>query len=206
MIKKQQRRIALITACAFLFLLHLTSLPIQAENAPDRTGTTIESSEPAPAFIEEELAANYQSNRRSIAPIVLISAGIVAVAAILFLVVLKSDYNIVGTWLITISYDNDDYEYDSISVFSGDKKSGTLSDNHNGTGTYSVENKDVTFSLLWPNGNSSTFSGQFTSKNRMTGTFSEKAGWTGTWVAINNYTAASLPNIKTRSSSKGPGR
>jgi hypothetical protein len=206
MIKKQQRRIALITACAFLFLLQSSSLPMQAKNAPDRTGTTMESSEPAPAFIEEELAVNHQSYKRSFAPVILISAGIVAVAAILILVVLKSDYNIVGTWLITVSYDNDDYQFDSITVFKGDKKSGTLSDNHDGSGTYSVENKNVTFSLLWPNNNSSTFSGQFTSKNRMNGTFSEKSGWTGTWVAINNYSAASLPNIKTRSSSKGPGR
>ncbi|TFG75544.1 MAG: hypothetical protein E4H23_10630 [Chrysiogenales bacterium] len=36
MIKKHQKRIALITACAFLFLLHLSSLAMQAENAPDR--------------------------------------------------------------------------------------------------------------------------------------------------------------------------
>ena len=57
--------------------------------------------EQGPRFIEEEGDSGYLAKKKSILPIILIGVGVVAVAAVLFLVVLKTSYDIVGTWTET---------------------------------------------------------------------------------------------------------
>jgi hypothetical protein len=204
MIKKQQKWIALLVVCTFMWLLQVSTMPVAAANAPEQISSA--RAEKAPRFIEEEGDSSYQVKKKSILPIILIGVGVVAVAAVLFLVVLKTSYDITGTWTIHVTYDGDDYVFDALTVFKGDKKSGTTSDNWSGTGTYTVDVKKVTFTLRWPNGNTSTFTGQFDAKDKMSGRFHESHNFDGPWTAVRGASTASLPKLKNATKSNGPGR
>jgi len=127
------------------------------------------------------------------------------VAIVLVLVIFKTQYDIVGTWTIHLIYDNDDNEWDSITVFSGNKKSGTTLDNYDASGTYTVDGKNVTFTLSWSN-TIITFTGQFDGKDKMSGSFNEASKWTGTWTAVRGASNASVPKLKTKGINKGPAR
>jgi hypothetical protein len=204
MIKKQQKWIALLVALTFVWLLQVSTMPVAAASAPEQIASA--SAEQAPGFIEQEGTSSYQAKKKSILPVILIGVGVVAVAAVLFLVVLKTKYDIVGTWTIHVAYDGDDYTFDSITVFTGDKKSGTTADDWSGTGTYTVDGKNVTFTLRWPNDNTSTFTGQFDGKDKMSGRFHETNNFDGPWTAVRGASAASLPKLKNTGTNKGPGR
>jgi hypothetical protein len=204
MIKKQQKWIALLVTLTFMWLLQVSVMPLAAANAPEQISSA--STEQGPRFIEEEDNGGYHAKKSSIMPIILIGVGVVAVAAILFLVVLKTSYNIVGTWS----------EADTIVsgtttiTFSGDKKSGTLSMlEYSDTGTYTVDSKTVHFesstvgySYLW------VYDGQFDSKDKMSGTVKVYEGTAvtdeGTWSATRmaTTTASGKLPLATRSARK----
>ena len=96
MIKKQQKWIALLVTLTFMGLLQVSTMPMTAANAPEQISSA--NSEQAPNFIEEEGDSSYQSKKKSIMPVILIGVGVAAVAAVLFLVVLKTKYDITGAW------------------------------------------------------------------------------------------------------------
>ena len=202
MIKKQQKWIALLVTLTFVWLLQVSAMPIAAANAEVQMSAA--GNEQGPRYIEEEGNSGNLIKKKSILPYVLIGVGVVAVAAVLFLVVLKTSDDIRGTWTVHITYDGDDYEWDTTPVFTGDKKSGTTTDNWSGTGTYTVDGKNVTFSLHWPNNNTSTFTGQFDTKDTMSGRFHETAEWDGDWTAVRVASGASLPAVKNLAEKRGP--
>jgi hypothetical protein len=163
MIKKQQKWIALLVTLAFVWLLQISTMPVAAASAPEQISSA--GSEQGPRFIEEEGGSGYHARKKSILPVILIGVGVVAIAAVLFLVVLKTTYDIVGTW---------DFNYTSVSpaktwtwtmVFSGDKQSGTF-DDAGDTGTYTVDGKNVSISYDdWD----INLTGQFDGKDKMSG-------------------------------------
>jgi hypothetical protein len=201
----KKRVIALFVAFAFLSLLAASTMPLRADQTPDRAGTAVCSPERGPGFVEEEGYGSAPA-KRSIVPMILIGVGVAALAAVLVLVVFKTKYDIAGSWSLHATYDDDDYVYDSIIVFSGDKKSGTTTDNWGGSGTYSVDGKKVSFTIRWPNDNTSTYTGTFDGKDKMNGRFHESVGFDGPWTAVRAATTAGLPKLKTTGSRRGPGK
>jgi hypothetical protein len=167
MIKKQQKWIALLVTLTFVWLLQVSTMPVAAANAPEQISSA--SKEQGPSFIEEEGSSGYQAPKKSILPIILIGVGVAAVAAVLFLVVLKTNYDILGTWVET----NTIYLPKPVNItFSGTKKSGTLTmQEYIDTGTYTVDGKTVHFEFKatgytynW------IFDGQFQTKDKISGT------------------------------------
>jgi hypothetical protein len=184
--KNYKKLIAMTVIFTFLALLQISAMPLRAEQAPAATGTTIENPEQAPNFIEEEGGSGYQAKKKSIVPVILIGLGVVAVAAVLFLVVLKTKYDIIGSWSET----NTIWTLGATTIiFSGDKKAGTLTlQGFSDTGAYTVDGKTVHFEFHatgqtynW------VYDGQFDSKDKMSGTVkfmqNNVVSSTGTWTA-----------------------
>jgi len=183
MIKKQQKWIALLVVCTFMGLLQVSTMPVAAANAPEQISSA--NTEQGPNFIEEEDEGGYQAKKKSILPIILIGVGVVAVAAVLFLVVLKTSYDITGTWQLTYTWD-DGYTGSASITFNGDKKSGTFYiGSYNGS--YAVDGKNV----VWTYTSGTEYSGAFTDKETMSGTMMSWAGDPGTWSARKQSSSAS---------------
>ena len=175
MIKKQQKWIALLVTLTFLGLLQVSTMPMAAANAPEQISSA--SAEQAPSFIEEEGNSSYQAKKKSILPVILIGVGVAAVAAILFLVVLKTKYDITGIWTISVNWTHPVITGSFDATFTGDKKSGTTLSGSN-SGVYSVSGKDATFNF-----SSGQYSGTFSSKTTMSGTMHNNSGNSGTFTA-----------------------
>lgn len=190
--KTHKKMIAMFVALAFLALLHASTAPLRAEQAPDQSGIAVTSAEQGPGFIEEEGYGSAPA-KKSIVPIILIGLGVAALAAVLVLVVLKTKYDIVGTW----NLDNTIWNLESTAViFSGDKKSGTIAlEKYIDTGSYTVAGKTVHFefkaagySYNW------VHDGQFDGKDKMSGTVkyyvNNVVSSTGTFTATRIASAA----------------
>jgi hypothetical protein len=178
--------IALFVAFAFLSLLHVSTMPLHADQAPDQAGTTVSSPEQAPSFIEEE---GYGSSpaKKSMMPVILIGLGVAVVAAVLVLVVFKTKYDIVGTWTMTVHWTSPVISGSYETTFTGDKKSGTCSALSN-TGTYTVSGSDAKWNL-----SAATYTGKFSSKTAISGTMSNTSGNSGTFTATKNASTTSIP-------------
>ena len=203
MIKKQQKWIALFVTLTFVWLLQISTMPMAAASAPELTSST--SNDQGPRFIEEEGDSGYQAPKKSILPVILIGVGVVALAAVLFLVVLKTSYDIVGTWEFNYTSTAPAKTWTWTLVFSGDKKSGTFVDAGD-TGTYTVDGKNVTIRYNAPWDNNIAISGaKFDGKDTMSGTatFTDlKVGgidvFSATWTATRagSTAAASKPQAE----------
>jgi hypothetical protein len=184
MIKKQQKWIALLVTLTFVWLLQVSVMPLNAANAPEQISSV--NNEQGPHFIEEEGDSGYQTRKKSILPIILIGVGVVAVAAVLFLVVLKTSYDITGDWTVNYTWDQGGSGSTTIT-FSGDKKSGTfITASYNGT--YTVDSKNV----QWTYTSGTKYTGTFSDKQNMSGTILSYSGSTGTWTATKKATTASF--------------
>jgi hypothetical protein len=204
MMKKQQRWIALLVVLTFAWLLQVTAMPMAAADAAERVAAA--GAEQGPAFVEQEKAAAFQVRKKSIVPVLLIGAGVVVVAAVLLLVVFKTSYDIVGEWRYSWKWagEADWSETNQSLVFSGDKKSGTLTI-WGYPGTYTVDGKNVTFRFnYYENGpNDYTVNtGTFDGKDKISGTWVLIAsGNTGAFEAVRGSAAAGIkpPHISSRS-------
>jgi hypothetical protein len=165
MIKKQQKWIALLVTLTFVWLLQVSTMPLAAASTTEQIGSA--NAEQSPRFIEEEGDGGYQAKKKSIMPIILIGVGVVAVAAVLFLVVLKTKYDITGNWNIAFSATNTTKNWTWTLTFTGDKKTGTWSDNYGDTGTYTVDGKNVSWKFDDFN---ITCTGTFSNKDAISGT------------------------------------
>ena len=189
MIKKKQKWIALLVTLTFVWLLQVSTMPLAAAGSNEHIAST--SVEPGPDFYE---AAGHQSApaaKKSILPYVLIGVGVVAVAAVLFLVVLKTDYDITGSWDFSFILGSETMDF--TIVFSGSKSAGTFQflEIPSNTGPYTVDGKNVT--MTFNNYPASEFKGQFTGKDKMSGTLND-GGKNWRWVAV-RFASASTDRL-----------
>jgi hypothetical protein len=166
MIKKQQKWIAFLVILTFVWLLQVSAMPMAAAVATEQIASA--NTESAPDFYEAIAQNAAPAKKKSILPLVIIGVGVVAVAAVLFLVVLKTSYDITGEW--TMNYQIPEWPLATYPItFTGDKKAGTAS--MNGTnGTYIVDGKNVIINLI-QNSNRWEFIGKFTTKDCLEGDF-----------------------------------
>ena len=166
MIKKQQKWIALLVTLTFVWLLQVSAMPLTASGTSEQV--TSSHAEQGPNFVERAGAAGSPAAKKSILPYVLIGVGVVAVAAVLFLVVLKTNYDISGEWTMNYSWSGSPLNTYPITL-SGDKKSGNAV-LHTTSGTYAVDGKKVTINTYQGTGKWE-FIGEFKSKVRIEGDF-----------------------------------
>lgn len=190
MLKKEQKRIAWLVILAFAWMMQVAAMPL---TAAEGTG-----------FVEVAGAETVPAKSRSILPLVLIGVGVVAAAAVLFLVVLKTNYDILGTWTVDWQFTSKGGSMGVFTIiFSGTKESGTLTISYGGGGTYTVDGKNVTW-VLSSEDPSFIWTGQFDSKDTMSGTISWSAkGFSGTWTAT-RAAAVSLPGFTPAGADKQP--
>jgi hypothetical protein len=190
---KQQKWVAVLVVFAFVWLLQVSAMPMAAADAQAKIAAA--GSEQGPRYIEEEGAGGFVGKKKSILPVLLIGLGVVAVAAVLVLVVFKSGYDITGNWLYSWKWqgDTDWAEINQLAVFSGGKKSGTLTI-FGVHGDYTVDGKDVTFTINYleygPN-DYVTNTGSFVSKDKITGTWLyTDGGWGGPFEMVRSGSTA----------------
>ncbi len=181
MLKKQNKWIALTVILAFAWMMQVSNMPLTAADATEHDYSAAAGQ--GQNFVEVAGSAGAAAKSKSILPLVLIGVGVIAVAAVLFLVVLKS-YDILGTWTVTWTFTSGYTGSGSSScVFTGTKKSGTVAGFYGDSGPYSVDGKKVTWTLSSYDPGF-TWSGQFDSKDTMSGTVVLPAeGVNGTWTA-----------------------
>ena len=183
MLKKRQKWIALPLALAFAWMAQFSAMPLAAAGASAATAAA--SAEQAPNYVEVPGHGASPAKSKSILPIVLIGAGVVAVAAVLFLVVLKTKYDILGNWMVTWNFTSGYAASGTVPcVFTGTKESGTVSGFYGDSGPYSVDGKNVTWTL---SSYDPTFkwTGRFDTKDTMSGTLEMPSeGVKGTWTAV----------------------
>lgn len=166
MIKKRQKWIALLVTLTFVWLLQVSTMPLTAAGTTEQVSST--NTEQGPGFFESIEQDASPAKKKSSLPIVLIGVGIVAVAAVLFLVVLKTNYDITGEW--TLNYLMPGWPLSTYPLTcTGDKKTGTAATNLI-SGEYSVDGKKVTINL-YQSTSRWEFIGEFKSKVRIEGDF-----------------------------------
>jgi hypothetical protein len=179
MIKKQQKWIALLVTLTFVWLLQVSTMPVAAASRTEQVSSA--NAEQAPGFIEQEGDSGYAAKKKSILPIVLIGVGVVAVAAVLFLVVLKTKYDITGDWDYKWRNSGDTNWTTHELIFAGSKSSGTVTyfwGTNNVSGTYTVNGKKLAYSWTYTTGGTVSASGDFQTKDKVTGT------WTATGTSL----------------------
>jgi len=167
--QRNSRLIAVSLVITFLCLLQVSVAPLQAQSASSTTKMDVNKSK-APGFIEEEGSSGRRYKKKGSAmPIILGLVAVGALAAVLFLVVLKTKYEIMGTWDVSVTMPAGWNVWESEFVFSGTKESGTFNEVGD-TGTYTVDGKNVRFSYNTATTINWVFTGTFTDKNTITGT------------------------------------
>ena len=195
LIKIHKKAITLILIATFFYLIQITAMPLGAETPRASGDETMSSAGNETGLIEQEASAGYAKKKSSVLPIIIGVVAVGAIAAVLVLVVFKTKYDITGTWSETDTI----VSGTTAIVFSGDKKSGTVSlqPTYIDTGTYTVSSKTVHFeyhaagyTYNW------VYDGQFDSKDAMSGTVKYVPGGsgttsTGTWSATRSTTTTS---------------
>ena len=206
--KKMKRPIALYVALAFFALVQISAMPLRADRAPEPVVTAGE--ELAPNFVEQPASAAPAAKKKNIVPIILIGVGVVAVAAVLFLVVLKTKYDLRGTWTLTRSADFWWIHNPRTFVFEGaSRASGTMTiSGFADDGPWTADGKNVSFTAttdasdyLW------TFTGTFTDKDTLSGTVNyhdENYDIDGTWSAVRSGAAPATQPQPAFASEKKP--
>jgi hypothetical protein len=197
MIKKQQKWIALLVTLTFVWLLQVSTMPLAAASAPEQVSST--NTEQGPGVVEAVGHNVAPAKKKSILPIILIGVGVVAVAAVLFLVVLKTKYDLRGTWSLTRSSDFYWITNPRTFVFVGTSKdSGTLTvTNFQDNGPWTADGKNVSFTMTTNSTYLWTFTGAFSDKDTLSGTLNyhdASHDINGTWTATRvSTTTAILP-------------
>jgi hypothetical protein len=186
MIKKQQKWIALFVTLTFVWLLQVSTMPLTAAGKTETVSSA--STEQRPDYVEAVGQKAAPTPKKNILPVVLIGVGVVALAAVLFLVVLKTKYDITGSWQYYFKWDlSGAVQHGPYPLtFSGSQSSGQLSFLDPAiamTGTYTADNKNVSFTIS-SSGKPWSHTGSFENKDKMSGTFTYPSGTgNGTWYA-----------------------
>jgi hypothetical protein len=201
MLKKQQKWIALLVALTFAWMLQVSAMPLAAAGTTEQVSSV--SAEQGPDFVESIGHKFVPVKKKSILPYVLIGVGVVAVAAVLVLVVFKTTYNIVGTWSVTYAFTTGYTASGTVPcAFTGTKESGTVSGFYGDTGPYTVDGKNVTWTLS-SYAADFKWTGQFDTKDTMSGTLvMPSQGVNGTWTATRTAAATTIPKYSTEQAGK----
>lgn len=139
--KKTKEMDNLMVTLTFIWLMQISAMPVAAAGTAEHVGAA--TVEQGPGMVEVVSHKAAPAKKKSILPYVLIGVGVVAVAAVLYLVVFKTQYDITGSWNFVLT---DGAKTKSLPfVFTGTKESGFFS--FQGTpplGTYTVDGKNVT--------------------------------------------------------------
>ncbi|MBN2399328.1 MAG: hypothetical protein JXI33_03205 [Candidatus Aminicenantes bacterium] len=166
MIKRHERWIALLVVCTFVWLLQVSTMPAAAAGTTGQVSSA--SVEQGPDYYEAMGETAAPAKKKSILPVILIGVGVLAVTAVVLFLFVLNKYDIVGTWFITYTMFKGTYAYEA--VFSGSKKSGTLTLAGTLNGAYSVDGKKVIF-YVEISDQKYEFIGEFSSKKHMSGQF-----------------------------------
>lgn len=169
MMKNQQKWIALLVIFTFMWLLQASATPLGAANARDEEQIGSANAEQAPYYVEKAGSAASHAKKSPLLPIMIGVAAAAVVAAILILVVFKTNYDITGEW--TMNYSIPGFSLTTYPItFTGDKKAGTAL-MHDLAGIYAINGKKVTISLMDQTNSKWEYIGEFKTKNRMEGDF-----------------------------------
>ena len=186
MIKKQQKWIALLVVCTFMWLMQVSSMPVSAAGTTAQVSSA--SAEQGPDYLEAVGQKAAPAKKKSMLPIILIGVGLVAVTAALYFFVLKTKYDLRGTWTLNRSSDFWWITNPRTFVFAGTSKDmGTLTvtgfaDN----GPWTAKGKEVDFTMTTNGSYLWTFAGTFTDKDTLSGTvnyYDASHNINGTWTA-----------------------
>jgi hypothetical protein len=178
--------VALTVLFAFISLIGASAYPLHAQETP--------------GAVEKLAVPNKATTTSSIVPYILIGVGVIAVGLLLFLVILKTSYDIVGTWDFSLAGQS---SFILSITFSGSSSSGTWNVNHANaqmaTPSRSRATGGASLALLMPNageysasGKTMTMSISGASSFSVSGQFSGADTMTGTWTQGNltwNWTA-----------------
>jgi len=185
--KNIKKTIALAAVFMLLYWVGISSMPLAAAGTHEQIGSA--GTGQGPDYLEAIGQKAAPAKKKSILPIILIGAGAITVAAVLILVVFKTNYDITGSWSAAIVQDQDQNRWDADLIFTGDKKSGAVEYRESPfhfPGTYTVNGKNVNiiidFSAFTPPA-VITISGSFSAADSMNGTWTSTAGGSGTWTA-----------------------
>jgi len=189
LMKKNNRTIALLLLPAFISLLWLTAMPLPARPQAGEGGSSMENAETAPSYVEKEQQIGFQSARKSLLPILLITAAVAAGIFLLVIAVSKIKYNIGGVWDFNTHYTTAggiDYDsvwtflpYDDLNPIMGTFR--RVFGNNIYEGFFTVVDK--TGVVFQDEGSFEEHVGAFDSKTTMSGTFQDMSGAKGTWTA-----------------------
>jgi hypothetical protein len=192
-IKPHRRCIAWVAAFAFFWLIQADCLPLRAESTGSQQPAFAASGQ-GPDYHEAVSQKAAPGKKKSILPWILIGVGLAGASLALYFLVLKTDYNIVGTWNVMLVW-SDGGSDNPVITFAGTKKSGTLTSDYDDTGTYSVKGKEVTWTFAWDT--TFVWTGKFSGKDSMSGTLVwGSASETGTWTATRTAAATAMPQPK----------
>ena len=191
------------TLICFAFLMHVSTVPLRSMAVTGGESVVVAGAD-QPGAIEQSAPSGAVQKKSPLLPIIIGVVVVGAVAAVLILVVFKTKYDILGTWYYDSTTNN--HERDLTIIFSGTKKSGTLTTSGDGDylGTFAVDGKDVTIHIM-PDWGNIDFLGSFSNKDFITGTVSGFCEWcveafTGTAILTRTATAATVTPIITASS------
>jgi hypothetical protein len=181
MIKMWQKWISLLLAITFMWMLHVSTMPLSARDRAEQAGPA--NVEQGPGFFEAISQKTDPGEKKSILPYILIGVSVAAVVAVLFLVVFKTRYDISGYWTGTETWWDISYSYRY--KFGGGMKSGAFEMYNTSTfdvianGSYVVDGKKVNWSM-----GDFSCAGAFDSAATIKGSTFYKGGKAGTFTLM----------------------
>jgi len=167
MIKTQKKWIALLVICSFIWLMQVSTMPVSAAGAEEKA--SLAGAEPGQDHYEAVAHKAAPTKKKSILPWILIGAGVVAITAVvLFLVVLKKDYDIRGSWKFEYLETDGTVWWTATATFAGTKENGTVTSSSGSSSTYTVVDKAVT---IIKSGGWALHTATFTDEDTLSGTY-----------------------------------
>jgi len=191
-VQKHKMVLSFLALVSFSFLMCITALPLKSEtDRAARPQVAAAPTENQPGAIEQNAPAGHHARKKR-SPIIPIIIGVVVVGAavaVLALVVLKTKYDIRGSWLFTYQSQAGWGTWTYIHTFTGSRESGTFTNEDGYGGTYTVSGKTIIDISYY---NSTLYHiGQFSSQDAISGDFSWSS-WDdyGTWAGTRISDAA----------------
>jgi hypothetical protein len=184
----QKKWISALVICSFICLTQVSTMPLPAGEATAVAG--LADAGQGTDFHEVAAPKASPAKKKSILPWVLVGAGVVAVtAAVLFLVVLKKDYDIRGTWKFDYLEADGTVWWSGSAVFSGTKESGSVTASGGNVSSYTVTDKTVTIAK---SGGWALHTATFVDEDTLSGTYEWNSSDKGNFRATRLAAAAAV--------------